>query len=274
MGNPRAIVLRSAGTNCDLEMVRGFQLAGARTDLVHLDRLIADPARLADYDLIGFAGGFSYGDDLGAGRVFAVKVRERLYPALRKAADRGVPMLGVCNGFQALVQTGLLPGCAPGAWPDTAPPAQTAALALNASGRFIDDWVRVVYDEDSPCIWTRGLNDCDDEARLLPLASGEGRFVASVEAIQSLKRNGQIPVTYADNLNGSMDAIAGICDPSGRVFGLMPHPDRYLDWIRHPFWTRLSTTMQDDEAPGLRLFRNAVDAVSTGARILRAAPSV
>lgn len=271
MTQPRALILRSAGTNCDLEMVRGFQLAGARTELTHLDRVIAEPARLAEFDLIGFAGGFSYGDDLGAGRVFAVKVRERLYPALRDAADRGVPMLGVCNGFQALVQTGLLPGCAPGAWPQKAPPEQTVALAINAGARFIDDWARVAYDDRSPCIWTAGLNDYSENARLLPLASGEGRFVAPAPVIAALQRNGQVPVTYMDNLNGSQASIAGICDPSGRIFGLMPHPDRYLEWRNHPYWTRLSPDMKRGDTPGLRMFRNAVDAVSGGAGTLRAA---
>jgi phosphoribosylformylglycinamidine synthase len=263
MTQPRAIVLRSAGTNCDLEMVRGFQLAGARTDLVHIDRLIADPARLEEFDIIGFAGGFSYGDDLGAGRVFAVKVRERLYPALREAANRGVAMLGVCNGFQALVQTGLLPGCAPGCWPVDAPPAQSVALAVNAGGRFIDDWARVEYDDNSPCIWTAGLNDFPDVARVLPLASGEGRFVAPDALVEALQRSGQAPVRYLDNLNGSRGSIAGICDPSGRIFGLMPHPDRYLDWANHPAWTSMEPGARKTDAPGLRLFRNAVDAVSS-----------
>ena len=274
MTQPRAIILRSAGTNCDLEMVRGFQLAGARTDLMHLDRLIADPARLADYDLVGFAGGFSYGDDLGAGRVFAVKVRERLYPALRDAADRGVPMLGVCNGFQTLVQTGLLPGCAPGAWPADAPPAQTVALAVNARGRFIDDWARVQYDDQSPCVWTAGLSAFPDVARMLPLASGEGRFIAPDPVIEALQRNGQVPVTYVDNVNGSKAAIAGICDPSGRIFGLMPHPDRYLDWSNHPFWTSIDPADRRGDTPGLRLFRNAVESVSNGAATARCAPVV
>lgn len=274
MKQPRAIILRSAGTNCDLEMIRGFHLAGACTQLVHLDRVIADPARLAEFDLIGFAGGFSYGDDLGAGRVFAVKVRERLYPALRAAADRGVPMLGVCNGFQILVQTGLLPGCAPGAWPAEAPPEQSVALAINAGARFIDDWARVAYDAHSPCIWTAGLGAYPEATRLLPLASGEGRFVAPAPVIAALQRNGQVPVAYIDNFNGSQAAIAGICDPSGRIFGLMPHPDRYLEWSNHPFWTRLPADEQSGDTPGVRMFRNAVQAVSGGAGTVRAARAV
>lgn len=271
---PRALVLRSAGTNCDLEMVRGFETAGARVDLLHLDRLIDDPALLDAYDLIGFAGGFSYGDDLGAGRVFAVRLRERLYPALRAAAERGVPMLGVCNGFQALVQTGLLPGCAPGEWPQDRPPNQTIALALNAGGRFIDDWVRVEYDEGSPCVWTRDLGRYTPEAVVLPLASGEGRFVAPDPLIAQLTAAGQVPVRYVDNRNGSAGAVAGVCDPTGRIFGLMPHPDRYLDWSNHPFWTRLSPEVRAGEPPGLQLFRNAVEAVRESAATAGAGRSV
>jgi len=268
MDSPKTIVVRSAGTNCDGEMCRGFELAGSSVDLVHLDRLVADPSILSNYDLIGIAGGFSYGDDLGAGRVFAVKVRERLYPALRDAAERGVPILGICNGFQILVQTGLLPGFAPGEWPVTAAPP-TTALAMNTVGRLIDDWPRVEYDDDSPCVWTRGLGEAnyDEDARRLPLASGEGRFVAEASVLSALEQRGQIPVRYIDNLNGSAGAVAGICDPSGRVFGLMPHPDRYLNWTHHPYWTRLAASTTRGEAPGLRLFRNAVSAVREGVTV-------
>lgn len=259
---PRALVVRSAGTNCDGEMARGFSLAGASAALDHIDRLIADPARIEAYDIIGFAGGFSYGDDLGAGRVLAVKIRDGLMPALCRAARRGAPMLGVCNGFQALVQAGLLPGFEDeGA---RALPRQRVALAANAGGRFIDAWVGVEYDERSPCLWTRGLGDYAPEVRMLPLASGEGRFVGEEGVIERLRGAGQIPVTYRDNLNGSMGAVAGVCDPTGRIFGLMPHPDRYLDWMNHPWWTRLSSEARHGDAPGLRLFRNAVESVRAG----------
>jgi len=263
---PRALVVRSAGTNCDGEMVRGFSLAGARTTLEHIDRLIADPARIEAYDIFGFAGGFSYGDDLGAGRVLAVKIRRSLFPALRRAARRGAPMLGVCNGFQTLAQSGLLPGFAVDRETDgdDAPPPQIVALAINAGGRFIDDWPAVEYDQRSPCLWTRGMGDYPHEVMMLPLASGEGRFVADEAVIERLRRAGQIPVRYRDNLNGSMGAVAGICDPTGRIFGLMPHPDRYLEWMNHPRWTRLPEEVRRGDTPGLRLFSNAVEAVHAG----------
>jgi len=265
---PRAIVLRTAGTNCDAEMVRAFELAGARADLVHLDRLIADPAQLERYDLVAFPGGFSYGDDIASGRIFAMRARERLYPALRAAAQRGCPMIGACNGFQIMVQIGLLPG-PDAAWPLDEPPAQTVALAHNAGGSFIDQWVRVEYPASSPCIWTRGIaehfpSQHRHDALRLPIAHGEGRFVpSSPDVLESLERNGQIAVRYADNVNGSANAIAGICDPTGRIFALMPHPERYLSWFNHPYWTRLDAGLRTHETPGLLMFRNAVESVSS-----------
>lgn len=294
---PRALVIRAAGTNCDGELCRAFTLAGAEADLVHLERLIAEPSRLDRYELIGFPGGFSYGDDVASGRIFAVKVRERLWPALRAAVERGVPMIGVCNGFQVLVQVGLLPGPAKGTpWPPAhdAPPRQTVALTDNAGARFIDQWVRVAPEPGSVCVWTKGLGEekaqsakrkaqvptpdsglvAQDPAHrsdvmMLPIAHGEGRFVtASPEVMREMEAGGQVALRYLDNVNGSEGAIAGICDASGLIFGLMPHPDRYLDWTRHPFWTRLPGEVVGGaggpatETPGRRIFRNAVEAAS------------
>lgn len=261
---PTAIVLRTAGTNCDTEMVRAFTLVGARTQLIHLDRVIDDPAILNNADLIGFPGGFSHGDDIGAGRVMGVRIRERLYPALRDAARRGVLMIGACNGFQVLVQTGLLPGFADAQWPERAP-QPSVALAENAGARFIDRWVRVEVPADTTCLWTRGLTFSPD-TMMLPIAHGEGRFIAAApETITELDRAGQIALRYTqgDNPNGSTSDIAGICDPSGRIFGLMPHPERYLSWFNHPCWTRLDESARMGDTPGLRMFRNAVESART-----------
>ncbi len=273
--HPRAIVIRTAGTNCDAEMVRAFELSGARVDLMHVDRLIADPSALASWHIIGFPGGFSYGDDVASGRVMAMRLRLRLYPALRDAARRGVPMIGVCNGFQTLVQLGLLPGPADGAWPEDEPPRQTCALTDNAGARFIDDWARIEVTSGSPCVWTRDLCDPDlpaearDDVLRLPLASGEGRFAPeSEDTLRTLESRGQIPLRYVDNLNGSIGAVAGVCDVTGLIFGLMPHPDRYLDWTLHPFWTRLSPAIRRGDTPGLRLFRNAVEHVRAGGGVV------
>lgn len=278
---PRAIVIRAAGTNCDEEMRRAFEAAGAAPDLVHVGRLIDDPSRLRAYDLIGLPGGFSYGDDVASGRVFAVHLRERLYPALREAALRGVPMIGACNGFQILVQVGLLPGpTKAGEWPAT-PPAQTCALTDNASARFTDRWVRFEVPANTRCVWTKGLagptrGGYTPEAMALPIAHGEGRFVAdSPTALGALSANGQIAALYApgDNPNGSEGDIAGICDASGTIFGLMPHPERYLEWANHPFWTRLDERARTGDTPGLAMFKSAVGhVVARGASDGSAAP--
>jgi phosphoribosylformylglycinamidine synthase subunit PurQ / glutaminase len=262
---PNAVVIRAAGTNCDAELVRAFTLAGASVEVLHLDRLVAEPSRLDSFDLIGFPGGFSYGDDIASGRIFAMRVRERLYPALRAAVGRGCPIIGVCNGFQVLVQVGLLPGPGVGeAWPVDRPPSQTVALTDNAQARFVDRWVPVAPETSSVCIWTRGLAPgASADTMQLPVAHGEGRFItASPEVLKDLRESGRIALRYLDNYNGSEGAIAGICDASGLVFGLMPHPERYLDWTRHPYWTRLDASQRRGTTPGLRIFQNAVEAVA------------
>ena len=258
---PAALVIRTAGTNCDTELVRAFSLAGASVELLHLESLIADPAELDRFDLLGFPGGFSYGDDIASGRVLAMKLRERLYPALRRAAERGALMIGVCNGFQALVQVGLLPGPESGTWPVAAPPVPVAALLGNDSARFVDRWARVEPVPASVCVWTRHLWDDDasaSDALRLPVAHGEGRFWAPPAVIDALEQRGQVALRYAEEVNGSQRRIAGICDLSGRIFGLMPHPERFATWTQHPFWTRLDPQLHEHASPGLRVFQNAV----------------
>lgn len=268
---PSAIVIRSPGTNCEAELCRGFEMAGAEVELVHLDGLLREPGILERHELIGFPGGFSYGDDVASGRIFAMKVRTGLYPALREALGRGAMVIGVCNGFQALVQVGLLPGPGVGeAWPEGGPPPQTLALSENQDAKFHDCWVPVEYDAGSVCVWTRGLGGLGEsggatqrDAGILPVAHGEGRLVLKdAGVLAALERGGQVAVRYRDNYNGSAGAVAGVCDGTGRVFGLMPHPERFLDWNRHPWWTRLDASVRKAATPGLRIFQNAVEAVS------------
>jgi len=270
--HPRALVVRTAGTNCDAELVRAFRLAGCGVDLVHVDRLTADPSPIARADLIGFPGGFSYGDDIASGRILAARVRARLWGPLRDAAERGAAMIGVCNGFQVMVQVGLLPGPEAGEpWPADRAPEPTVALVHNAGGRFIDRWVGVEPAADSggeTCIWTRGLveslkrGDNDAATMMLPIAHGEGRFVARDDAtLAALHARGRVALRYTDNPNGSQGDIAGVCDSSGRIFGLMPHPERDLEWTRHPSWTRLDAETRARTTPGRLIFESAVGAV-------------
>jgi phosphoribosylformylglycinamidine synthase len=260
---PLTLIVRTAGTNCECELRTAFELAGSRTEMIHLDALIADPSRIERADILAFPGGFSYGDDIAAGRVFSMKLRTKLWGTLRNAAERGVPMIGVCNGFQMLVQAGLLPGFEPGIYPDSAP-EPSVALTQNAEARFIDEWTRVEYPADSKCIWTRGLAGCTGDAALLPIANGEGRFVAASDStIAQLESGGQIAVRYVDNPGGSQGSVAGICDPSGRIFGLMPHPERFIRWTHHPYWTRLSDKQKAERVPGLVLFQGVVESVAS-----------
>ncbi|RNC81970.1 MAG: phosphoribosylformylglycinamidine synthase I [Phycisphaera sp.] len=257
MPMPNALVIRTAGTNCEQELLRAFSLAGAKTTLVHLDTLIKDPTPIDNADLIGFPGGFSYGDDIASGRIFAMRTRLGLVERLKAAVDRGAGIIGICNGFQVLVQTDLLPGVL----------GQRVALAGNAGGTFISDWVDVDFDQNADCIWTRGLANLSPEIAKLPIAHAEGCLVADDETVSRLTSNGQVVLRYKDEVNGSVNRIAGICDPTGRIFGLMPHPERYLDWNRHPAWTRLSNEVAPTDPVGLRMFKGAVEAVTgVGAR--------
>ncbi len=242
---PRTLILRTAGTNCDAELAEAFRLAGAEPVTVHLNRLIESPGQLETFDLIGLPGGFSYGDDIAAGRIFANRLRHRLWGPLRAAVARGVPIIGPCNGFQVMVKLGLLPNPAAG--------KQVATLAHNPSGRFVDRWVEVLPVEETRCIWTRGLGP-----HLLPIAHGEGRFTAPPEVLDQLEDAGQVALRYAADVNGSARAIAGVCDPSGLVFGLMPHPERYLHPTNHPHWTRLGEGFLTQTPHGRRYFDNAV----------------
>ncbi|MCC6908896.1 MAG: phosphoribosylformylglycinamidine synthase subunit PurQ [Phycisphaerales bacterium] len=257
---PNTLIIRAAGTNCDRELAHAFDSAGAATQLIHLNVLMDQPELLDRFDLLGVPGGFSYGDDVAAGKIQALLMKERLYPALRRCIERGVPIFAPCNGFQALVKMGLLPGPARGqAWPTDRPPAQSVTLLDNAGGCFIDRWVNVEIEPQCPCIWTQKLDDVGGEL-VLPIAHGEGRFIADPDTLAALEAEHFIALRYAEghNVNGSMNRIAGICDASGLIFGLMPHPERFTRWIQHPRWTRLDQSALSGTPLGLAMFRNAV----------------
>ena len=255
MSAVRALVLRTAGTNCEVETARAFELAGARPDTIHLHALLAEPARLDDYGILVFPGGFSYGDDVSAGRIWATELRHGLAQNLAAFVARGGLVLGVCNGFQVLVETGLLDGSFSGT------KQRDIALYGNQSGQYECRWVSL-QSQKSVCAWL-----VEDELWPCPVAHAEGRFVVkNDEVLAQLYANGQValryvqpdgsPAGYPDCPNGAVDQIAGICDPTGRVLGLMPHPERNLTPFNHPCWTRLA---KRNEGEGLQFYVRMVE---------------
>ncbi len=240
---PLSLVLRAAGTNCDRETVFALEQAGATAESRHVNELLAEPGLLDSYRILVIPGGFSYGDDIAAGRVLATELRARLLPGLRRFVADGGLVLGICNGFQVLVKTGLLPGSG----------EQELTLTDNSSHRYQDEWVEVEVPTDR-CAWlSRG------ERYLFPIAHAEGRLVGSASVLDRLEEQGQISFRYAENPNGSERSVAGVCDETGRILGLMPHPERHLEPWHHPRWTREGLA---DEPDGLRFFRQMVAAVS------------
>ncbi len=260
MSQPRVLILRAPGTNCDVETAFAFEKAGARAERVHVNRCLEEPRLLAGFQILCIPGGFSYGDDVGAGRILGNQIRHHLADALGEFKAAGKLILGICNGFQVLVKCDVLLPIEPGR-----PPAAT--LTWNDSRKFEDRWVRLAV-EGQKCIFLRGI-----DAMYLPVAHAEGKFVAADEAVldklgaagqlalryRPLAANGQKAgggdVPYPDNPNGSMAAVAGICDATGRVLGLMPHPERHIDPTQHPRWTRGEAGPAGD---GLAVFANAV----------------
>lgn len=256
---PHALLLRTAGTNCDAELARAFTLAGASASTLHIDALIKDPAPIASADIIAIPGGFSYGDDIASGRLLALRLKHNLWIHLANAYKRGALFLGVCNGFQVLVQLGLLPALDPIS--QSNPPTQTTSLTHNDSHRFTDRWVRVQPEPTSPCIWTRDLPNSFQ----LPIAHAEGRFTAQPDTLDRIEANNLVPLRYAEPVNGSANNIAALTDPTGRVLGLMPHPERSLTHLHHPAFNPANSTAHD--TPGLAIFKNAVNAAAQHATV-------
>ena len=260
MRKPRALVLTGYGINCDHETAHAFNLAevGGEGVRVHLNDLISAPQMLRDYQILVIPGGFSFGDDIASGKVLAVKLRSRLFEPLRAFVDHGRLVLGICNGFQVLVKFGLLPNL-------QGECEQDVTLTFNDSGRFEDRWVYLKVNPASTCVFTTGMDRV-----YLPVRHGEGKFIPrDASTLATLEARQGIVMRYTDidgqlgdypwNPNGSVGNIAGICDASGRVFGLMPHPEAYQHMTNHPRWTREPVPL---EGMGVHIFRNAVNYVN------------
>ncbi len=285
MAEPRVLVLRAPGTNCDEETAYAFGLAGGRADRVHVNRLLDGSLRLADYQILCLPGGFSYGDDIAAGRILGTQLRHHLAGALAEFKAAGKLILGICNGFQILMRSGLL-------LDDEPPHGPPATLTWNDSRHFEARWVTLRC-EPSKAIFFAGLDTLE-----LPVAHAEGRFVVrDASVLERLEQEGRVVlryhasspgaaaenppsaaapnqtaaaahgprVPYPSNPNGSHGDVAGICDATGRVCGLMPHPERFVDALQHPRWSRGSsgqpgTAQQGAAQPGagLAVFQNAV----------------
>ncbi len=271
--NVRVAVLFGFGINCDRETAAVFDMVGGTSERLHVNNLVQGNRSLEEFDILAVPGGFSFGDHLGSGRLLGNRLRFALRDQLQKFVSSGKPIIGICNGFQALVKTGLLPGPENASLePDL---IQRASLTLNNTGRYEDRWVTLEFDSQSPCIWTKGIQRIE-----CPVRHGEGRFVMPTDAeLDRLSSNHQLTVRYVDpsteprtnpsddllpfplSPNGSMRNIAGICDPTGLVFGLMPHPEAFYTMWLHPEHTSMKLNEDEWEGSGLQIFRNAVEYV-------------
>lgn len=255
---PKVLVLTGFGINCDIETRHAFELAGASADRVHINDLINGNNRLSDYHILSFPGGFSFGDDIASGKVLANMLKYNMGDQIQEFIDDGKLILGICNGFQAMVKMGLLPGF------KGDHTNQEVTLTFNDSGRFEDRWVHLMVNKRSKCVFTKG-----SENTYLPVRHGEGKFVVKdAQTLEKIKKGNQIVFQYIDvegkiagypyNPNGSIENIAAICDVTGRIFGMMPHPEAFLHRTNHPAWTREELP---EEGAGMAIFRNGVEYV-------------
>lgn len=249
---PNVCVLRAPGTNCDVETAFAFEQCGASAERMHLFRLLENPARLREFQVLCIPGGFSYGDDVGAGVIFGAQLRGHLAESIGEFLQQDKLVLGICNGFQVLMKSGILPGGAT-SWPPNAEQPPEATLTWNNNGRYTARWVQLDA-SGSHSVFLKGIEQID-----LPIAHAEGKIAVRGESvITHWNERKQVALRYLanDNPNGSAADIAGLCDPTGRVLGLMPHPERHLFATQHPQWTRRPQT--GDEGAGMKLFKNAV----------------
>jgi len=263
---PKVLVMSGYGINCETETAHAFQKAGAETDIVHINDLIAGKKKMADYEIIMFPGGFSYGDDTGSGNAFANKIKNNLFDDLKEFINSGKLILGICNGFQVMTNLGLF------ALPSTDYGERISALEANTNNRYECRWVHIKENE-SICVFTKGIDITN-----VPIAHGEGRFYCDEKTYMELKENKQIVFSYCDsegnsaneeyplNPNGAQHDIAGICDKTGRIFGLMPHPERALYSISEPEYQlkkeiakRNGQNIPEFIENNLQIFKNAVE---------------
>jgi phosphoribosylformylglycinamidine synthase subunit PurQ / glutaminase len=258
---PKALVMTGNGLNCDYETyIASGKLAGMHTDLAHLNQVYSKEVKLTRYGLLIFIGGFESGDEGGSAVMWSHRLRKNLGPELAEFVKDGKLMLGICNGFQALAKTGLLPGL------DGDYLTRTMSVIYNDCGNFRDQWVTLKANTDSPCIFTKGIDYVD-----YPVRHGEGKVVFKDNSVlERILSNNLVPLQYCKwqtgelagkefpgNPNGSANDIVGVCDPTGRVFGLMPHPEAYNHPTNHPLWTRLKYQGKELKAEGLKIFENA-----------------
>ncbi len=259
MKKPKVCILRTAGTNCDMETAFAFVKTGAEAEFVHINSLINEQKKLDDFHILALPGGFTYGDDVAAGKILANELKYKLGESLRKFIAQKKLIIGICNGFQILVKSGLLPF--------SSELSTKASLIINDSGKFEDRWIYLRAKDKkhkSHCVWVKGL----PEVIYLPIEHGEGKFVVKDKKVfDQLKNNGQIvfsyskedgakPKGYPDNPNGSFADIAGITDETGRILGIMPHPERHIEAFQHP---RYHLCKNKKEGDGLQIFRNGVE---------------
>ena len=250
----KAIVLRAAGINCDMETEYALELAGAKAQRMHINRIIEDKTLLDEFQIIVFPGGFSYGDDVAAGKILANQIIHHLSEPIQKFIDDGKLVLGICNGFQVLVKTDILPG------DNSTKHQEETTITYNDSGKFEDRWVYLAPQTDK-CIFIEPGRQI-----YLPVAHAEGKVVTrNTASLDKLKSEGLVAFKYVDkngqegdypiNPNGSTDSIAGLTDTTGRILGLMPHPERFVRPTQHPHWSRLKEKPASD---GMTIFNNAV----------------
>lgn len=257
----KMLVITGFGLNCEKETAAAGKLAGMNAEQIHLNELLAGERKLDEFQMLAFIGGFSFGDHLGSGTVFANRVKFNLRDQLQKFVDDGKLVIGICNGFQTLTRLGMVPALNGDYF------TQTSALAHNDSGVFRDDWCVLKANPASPCVFTRNI----DTVRL-PLRHGEGKFVAAPEVLAEIEKRNLVAVRYANadgslatefpaNPNGSLNSIAGICDTTGRIFGLMPHPEAFLSPFNDPQWTARKAKGEKlpEYGEGLQFFLNAAD---------------